>query len=149
MAENPGKRRINGGGPNRFILHVVPLDPPSIVSTPSGPAIFHSDLHPITTGKPAIPGEILSLFATGLGPTSPDVDPTQPFPLSPPSTVNAPITVTVGGMPADVVSSVGVPGAVNGYRVDFRVPANTGGGEKPVVLTAAWIPAAPVEIAVQ
>src|SRR5262249_54843462 len=103
----------------------------------------------ITTGKPAIAGEVLSLFATGLGPTSPDVDLTQPFPLSPPSTVNAPVTVTVAGIAADVVSVVGVPAAWNGYQVDFRVPANTGGGVKPVVLTAAWIPAAPVEIAVQ
>ena len=93
--------------------------------TPAGPAIFHSDLARITTGKPAIAGEVLSLFATGLGPTSPDVDLTQPFPLSPPSTVNAPVTVTVGGIAADVVSALGVPAAWNGYRVDFRVPANT------------------------
>ena len=149
MAEDPGKRRDNHGNTNQFILHVVPLDPPHIVSTPAGPAIFHSDLDRITAGKPAIAGEVLSLFATGLGPTSPDVDLTQPFPLSPPSTVNAPVTVTVGGIAADVVSVLGVPAAWNGYRVDFRVPANTGGGVKPVVLTAAWIPAAPVEIAVQ
>jgi hypothetical protein len=149
MAEDPGKRRDNHGKTNQFILHVVPLDPPHIISTPAGPAIFHGDFHRVTAGRPTIAGEVLSLFATGLGPAAPDVDLTQPFPLSPPSTVNAPVTVAVAGIAADVVSVLGVPPAWNGYRVDFRVPANTGGGVKPVLLTAAWIPAAPVEIAVQ
>ena len=35
------------------------------------------------SSKPAAAGEILSLFATGLGPTVPAVDPGQPFPSSP------------------------------------------------------------------
>jgi hypothetical protein len=149
MAEDPGKRRANLGKSNQFMLHLVPMDPPQIVTLPPGPAIFHSDFTRVTVGKPAVAGETLILFAAGLGPTTPDVDLTDTFPSSPPSTVNGPVTVTVSGLAAVVVSAVGVPGALNGYRVDFRVPANAGGGEKPVVLTAAWIPAAAVEIPVQ
>jgi hypothetical protein len=151
MSEDPGNRRINGGTSNQFVLHVVPMDPPAIVAdTPHpNPAIFHSDFVRVTAAKPAIPGEVLSLFATGLGPTSPDVDLTHPFPLSPPSTVNAPVTIAVAGKAAEVVSAVGFPDAWNGYRVDFKMPQQTGSGEQPLVLTAAWIPAAPVGIAVQ
>src|SRR5574337_1612411 len=40
---------------------------------------------------PAAAGEVLSLFARGLGPVKPGVDPGQPFPSSPLATVNSPV----------------------------------------------------------
>ena len=145
MSEDPGPRRGTGNA-TEFVLHVIPMERPATLLTLEGPAIFHTDFHRVSAVKPAITGEILSLLATGLGATSPDVDLTQPFPLTPPSIVNAPVTVTVAGISGDIISAVGVPGSLNGYRVEFRMPANTGTGLKKAVLTAAWIDAAPVEI---
>jgi uncharacterized protein (TIGR03437 family) len=80
MDEDPTNRRKNGGTAVRFILHVIPMSVPQIVITPSGPAVTHSsDFTPVTSSKPAAAGEILSLFATGLGPTNPGVDPGSRF----------------------------------------------------------------------
>jgi uncharacterized protein (TIGR03437 family) len=77
---------------------------------PAGPAITHSsDFSRATASKPAAAGEILSLFARGLGPVNPAVDPGQPFPSSPLAVVNSPVAVTVNGKAAEVLSAVGFP----------------------------------------
>jgi uncharacterized protein (TIGR03437 family) len=148
MAEDPGKRRTLGGAANRFLLHVIPMEPPHIVATPIGPAIFHQDFTPVTALSPAVTGETLSLFAGGLGPTHPDVDLDRPFPATPPSLVNAPLAVTVDGVKAQILTAMGAPNAVNGYQVNFQMPV-TPGGLLPLQLTAAWIESAAVHIRVQ
>ena len=61
--------------------------------------------------KPATAGEILSLFATGLGPTRASLTPDQPFPSSPLAVVNSPIAVTVNGKAAEVLSAAWIAGA--------------------------------------
>lgn len=123
---------------------------PQIVSTPDGPAISHSkDFTLVTSSRPAAAGEILSLVATGLGPTRPGVDPGQPFPASPLLDVNSPVAVTVNGKPAQVLSAVGYPGAVDSYWVNFQVPSDVTAGTATVQVTAAWISGPSVKIAVQ
>jgi len=82
ISEDSADRRINGGGPKRLIIHLIPMSRPEVVITPSGPAVTHSnDFTLVTSSKPAATGETLSLFATGVGPTRPGVDPVQPFSL--------------------------------------------------------------------
>jgi uncharacterized protein (TIGR03437 family) len=150
MAEDPANRRINGGGTIRFFLHVLPLTTPQIATTAGGPAVTHSsDFTLVTVSKPAAAGEILSLFATGLGPTNPGVDPGQPFRSSPAAAVNSPVDVTVNGKPADVLGAVGYPGAVDGYQVNFRVPPDTGKGLAAIQVSAAWVASTAVSITVQ
>jgi hypothetical protein len=46
-------------------------------------------------------------------------------------------------------NAVGYPGAVDGYRVNFRVPADTAKGPASIQVSAAWISGAPVSIPVQ
>lgn len=150
MAEDPANRRVNGGGRVRYILHLFPMSVPQIVVTSAGPAVTHSsDFALVTASKPAAAGETLSLFATGLGPTVPGVDPGKPFPSSPPSVVNSPVEVKVNGKPAEVLAAVGFPGAVDGYQVNFRVPPDTARGVATIQVSAAWIAGSPVSIAVQ
>ena len=150
MAEDPANRRINGGGTIRFFLHVIPLTTPQIATSAGGPAVTHSaDFTPVTASKPAAVGEILSLFATGLGPTNPGVDPGQPFPSSPATAVNSPVNVTVNGKPAEVLAAVGFPGAVDGYQVNFRVPPDAVKGVATIQVSAAWIAGPPVSITIQ
>jgi uncharacterized protein (TIGR03437 family) len=123
---------------------------PQIVNTASGPAVTHSsDFSLITASKPAAAGEVLSLFATGLGPTAPAVDPGQPFPSSPAATVNSPIDVKVNGTSAEVLGAVGYPGSVDGYQVNFRVPPGTAKGVATLQVAAAWIAGATVSIVIQ
>ena len=150
MSEDPSKRRLNGGGKQRWVLHVVPLIRPEVVITPAGPAVAHSsDFSVVSASKPASPGEILSLFATGLGPTRPGVDPGTPFPQSPLAAVNSPIAVTVNGKAAEIIGAVGYPGSVGGYQVNFRLPPDTTKGSAMIQLSVAWIAGTPVTIAVQ
>jgi hypothetical protein len=150
VKEDPSKRRVNGGGKASLVLQVIPMFRPDVVITASGPAVVHSsDFALVTTSKPAAAGEILSLFATGLGPVRPNVVPGQPFPSNPLASVNSPVEVTVNGKPADVVGAVGYPGATDGYQVNFRVPPDTVKGPATIQLSAAWIPGSPVNIQIQ
>jgi hypothetical protein len=150
ITEDPANRRTNGGGRILFFLHLIPMSGPQIANTPQGPAISHaSDFTPVSASKPAAAGEVLSLFATGLGPTVPGVDPGQPFPASPPSVVNSPVAVMVNGKSSEVLGAVGLPGAVDGYQVNFRVPPDNAKGLTTIQVSAAWMVTAPVSIAVQ
>ncbi|HLJ16610.1 MAG TPA: hypothetical protein VKV15_19090 [Bryobacteraceae bacterium] len=149
MAEDPANRRQNGGNPNRYFLHIIPMTAPQIVTTANGPAITHStDFSLVNASKPAAAGEILSLFASGLGPVR-GVVTGQPFPSNPVATVNSPVQVMVNGNAAEVIGAVGYPGSVDGYQVNFRVPSDTPKGTASIQVTAAWISSAAVIIAVQ
>ena len=150
VVEDPAYRRINGGGNIRFYLHMLPLATPAIATTPGGPAVTHSNgFSLVTPSNPAAAGEILSLFASGLGPTKPGVNPGQPFPSSPAAVVNSPVDVTVNGTSAEVLAAVGYPGAVDSYQVNFRVPADTAKGVATIQISSAWIVGGAVNIAVQ
>jgi hypothetical protein len=149
VAEDPANRRVNGGLAGQCILHVIPLAVPQIVITPNGPAITHStDFSLVNASKPAAAGEILSLFATGMGPVT-GVVTGQPFPSSPAAAVNSPVQVTINGNPAEVLGAVGYPGSVDGYQVNFRVPSDAAKGLASVQVTAAWIAGAAVNMTIQ
>jgi uncharacterized protein (TIGR03437 family) len=150
ITEDPSNRRRNGGGRVKFVMQLIPISQLQIVTTAAGPAVTHSsDFTLVTATKPAAAGEILSLFATGLGPTVPRLDPGQPFPASPPARVNSPVDVTVNGKSAEVIGAVGYPGAVDGYQVNFRVPTDTAKGSATVQVIAAWIAGGSVSIPIQ
>ena len=150
LTEDPANRRKNGGNVGTgYVLQVIPMTRPEVAITSSGPAIFHADFSPITAAKPAKAGEVLIVKATGLGPTVPGVDPGQPFPMDPLQTVNSPVALTLNGQAADVVNSIGWPGLVDTYRVDFRVPDGTAAGTATIQLTVAWIAGASVNIPTQ
>jgi len=150
--EDPSYRRINadaGGNKRHGVLYLVPATPPQILATPNGPAITHSsDFSLVTASKPALAGEILSAFATGLGPIR-GVATGQPFPSNPPAAVISPVQVMVNGNPAEIIGAVGYPGSVDGYQVNFRVPSDTAKGPATIQVSAAWITGTPVSIAVQ
>ncbi len=150
MMEDPANRRINGGGTARYFVSVIPMMTPDIIQTPDGPAIAHSsDFSLVTKTNPAAAGEVLSLFANGLGPTIPDVDPGQPFPAGVSSAVNSPVQVTVNGKSGEVLAAVGYPGTTDGYQVNFRVPPDIAQGVATIQVIAAWIAGAPVSITIQ
>lgn len=150
ITEDPARRRNNGGGKVHFVYQLIPMTSAEIANTSNGPAIVHSsDFSLVTASKPAKAGEILSLFASGLGPTRPAVDPGKPFPANPLAVVNSPVDVLVNGAAAEVISAVGYPGSVNGYQVNFRIPANAAQGVAAIQLSVAWMPGTEARIAVQ
>ena len=150
MSEDPALRRVHGGGTRRYVFHLFPMFRPEVITAANGAAVVHaSDFTLVTAASPARSGEILSLFASGLGPTRPGVDPGQAFPASPLQPVNSPVEVALNGRPADVLYAGGYPGAVDRFQVNFRVPDGTAPGSAMLRLTSGFIPAADIAIPVR
>jgi uncharacterized protein (TIGR03437 family) len=80
------------------------------------------------------PGDVLELYGTGFGPTSPEVAPGTVFSGSAPA-VNA-VSVTIGSAPA-VVSYAGMVGA-GLYQINVTVPS-LANGTYPVVAQVAGV----------
>jgi hypothetical protein len=149
VTEDPANRRRNGpSGRNRYAIYLIAMVRPEIVTVAGGPAIVHSsDYSLVSATRPARSGEVLTLFASGLGPTRPGVDSGQPFTAG--EVCNSPIGVMVNGRPGEVLYAGGYPGAVDRYQVNFRVPGGTGSGTATVQLTSAWIAGPDVKIVVE
>jgi len=147
VAEDPSMRRTLGGGTRSFLLTLIPLASPAILSGNAGPLVLHAaDFSPLSSTRPAVPGEILTVIAAGLGPTNPGVDPGQVFPASPLATANSPIEATVNGSSAQVLYAGGYPGATNVYQVNLQLPSTVPPGMATLQLTSAWQPSMPVQI---
>ena len=148
--ENPINRRAFPSGLWKLVVQLIPMTAPGITLTSTGPAIVHStDYSLVTTAKPAHAGEVLTLFASGLGPTRPGVDPGQVFTASPTQAVNSPVDILVNGKAGDVLYAGGYPNTMDSYQVNFRMPADTVAGMAAVQLSAAWIFGSEVKIPVQ
>jgi len=147
MAEDPANRRINGGGNTRILMRLIPASRPEVVPTANGPAVTHGDGKLVSNANAAQAGEVLTLYATGLGPTTPLVDFGQPFPQGTAYPANAPVEVLVNGQPAEVLYAGGYAGAIDGYQINFRLPAGLNPGTASLQLTAAWIPGTEFKVA--
>ena len=115
---------LHGGGPNL-----------------AGPA----GLFPGVT--PAQPGEFVSLFATGLGPTSPQFESGE-IPGQIASVPPGSVSISIGGAvapPADVFYVGVAPCCAGLYQVVVKIPDNAPNGNLPVVLSVAGVatPAGP------
>jgi uncharacterized protein (TIGR03437 family) len=150
VVEDPASRRTIGGATRSYVLRLLPMSTPEVLIGQNGPAVVHaSDGSLVTTAKPAQAGEILSLYAAGLGPTFPGVDPGQPFTADPLQVASSPVEVTVSGATATVLYAGGYPGTTNAYQVNFRVPDGVQTGTANIQLSVAWIPGSQVKIAVR
>jgi uncharacterized protein (TIGR03437 family) len=96
-------------------------------------------------------GEVVVIYATGLGATSPAVATGQAAPAVPPlALVTTPVKVTIGGVDATVEFAGLAPGFVGLYQVNARVPAGVmAGNAVPLVLTQNGVPSNTVTIAVR
>lgn len=149
VAEDPSMRRVLGGGTRSFLLTLIPLAPPTILSNGSGPLVLHAnDFSQVTAANPGRPAEILSIIATGLGPTNAGGDPGKPFVANPLAIVNSPVSATLNGSAADVLYAGGYPGTTADYQINVRLPASASPGLAALQITSAWQPSAAVQIAV-
>jgi uncharacterized protein (TIGR03437 family) len=78
-------------------------------------------------------GEALSVYMTGLGPTDPAVS-AGPAPSTGLLKTASLPTITIGGLPANVLTSTMVNSDVGLYQVNFMVPAGAQ-GDVPFILT--------------
>jgi uncharacterized protein (TIGR03437 family) len=105
----------------------------SIAAQVGGSSAIIANPAVVPGGRPARPGEVITLYGTGFGDTNPSAATGQVSPGAA-SLVN-PITVTIGGttlMAQDVLYAGLSPGSINGlYQFNVRVPASAPDGDVP------------------
>ncbi len=86
-------------------------------------AILNQNASVNSTVNPALPGSIVSFYATGLGNYDIDQDSGYATPYDTLPRVKANVTLQIGGQPAEVVYAGGAPGLINGLvQINARVP---------------------------
>ena len=108
-----------------------------------GAQVLADSTHPVSAG-----GYIV-MYATGLGAVTPPVPDGVAGPSSPLSTVNGPISLTIGGVNATITYAGLAPGFASLYQVNAIVPAVAPGNSVPLVITVAGQDSPPVTIAVK
>ena len=125
-------------------------DPVSITAQPYAPAVFlwagKYAAATRTDGSMAVPagtfdgvdttapkpGDILVLWGTGFGPTTPDAIGGQPTAADKLYSVTGKLNLRIAGMPVQVYGAVLSPGFAGLYHVTIRVPDGTPAGDQPL-----------------
>jgi uncharacterized protein (TIGR03437 family) len=124
---------------------------------PAQPGLFTTDgftaiiLHGgtyalVTAADPVHKGESVIVYATGLGAVN---NPPASGAASGAAPTLDPVTVEIGGTPAQVSYSGLAPGSVGLYQLEVTVPADAPSGVAPVVVTAAGAVSETVGMAVE
>jgi uncharacterized protein (TIGR03437 family) len=124
------------GNSNTFSANKLALSPALFTFTTRYPAAVHSngtDIGPPNLLKgvitvPAAPGEVILIFGTGFGPTSPVIPTGHLFSKAEP--IAQPVTATVGNMAADVQGFLVLSGQ---YQFNLIVPKLPPGDAKVVI----------------
>ena len=121
----------NGAGSAPVLVALSAVQPGIFtVGGAAGAVLHNSDLTPVTPSSPAVRGEIVAIYATGLGPVNPPVATGAPAPSAEPfaRTTDTPL-VSFGGVYAATVPFSGLaPRYVGVYQVNAQVPATAPSG---------------------
>ena len=140
----------NGNGTQAIEVPVLVAQPGVFLLDGVNGAIVHG-LTGIIVGpsRPAAKGEVVVIYATGLGPVNPvpaTGDAASTITLSP--TVITPV-VSIGGASAHVEFSGLAPALIGMYQINATVPAGAPSGSDDLVVTVNGVASRPVKIAVQ
>jgi uncharacterized protein (TIGR03437 family) len=100
------------------------------------PAVKNGTFPGMTT-VPAKPGEVIILWGTGFGPTSPAAPPGIEVPSSTTYNTANTVSVTMGGTVATVYGAALAPGYAGLYQVAIQIPASLASGDYPVIATVS------------
>jgi uncharacterized protein (TIGR03437 family) len=87
------------------------------------------------TTTPAKPGDVLILWGTGFGATTPATLPGYVTPSDRAYSTSTPVTVTINNVPATVYGAALAPGFAGLYQVAIQVPPSLPNGDWPIVAT--------------
>ena len=106
--------------------------------TGSNLAIFHGNTGTVVDqAHPATAGEVLVMYASGMGPTSPMVPAGTAAPANPLAVTVNQAFVTTGPTVTAVQFSGLAPGMVGVYQINFAVPSGLKAGAQPLAISAA------------
>jgi uncharacterized protein (TIGR03437 family) len=136
--------RTPGGISDNFYFSILPVAPSIFRSGTAGPetglaTVFRADNGQlITPTNPIHPNDIITIYATGMGQTSPPMVSGMAAPADPLSNTVTAASVTLGGVPLNVLYSGLVPGEVGVYQVNASVPSGVPQGmDIPLVVAQA------------
>jgi uncharacterized protein (TIGR03437 family) len=86
---------------------------------------------------PAKPGEVLVLWGTGFGPTSPAIPGGQVVDVA--NSLTEAVRVTIGGLATEYLGGALSPGAAGLYQIAVRVPAEAPDGDLPIMVDVGGI----------
>jgi uncharacterized protein (TIGR03437 family) len=92
-----------------------------------------------TATVPAKPGDVIILWGTGFGPTTPSTPVGTEVPSTSTYLTANNVTVTVGGANATVYGAALAPGFAGTFQVAIQVPTTLADGEYPVVATVGGV----------
>jgi len=98
-------------------------------------------------GHPTAPGSTLLVFATGVGPTEPAWHTGIEAPAGPALNAVVPISATIGGQPAPVLTASLAPGLIGVFKIMLTVPDQTP-GNYPLVIQAGGVPSNGVAVSI-
>ena len=104
-------------------------DPLRVTLVAQDPGIFSLFRQgaPVGSSNPILPGDAITIFATGLGVVAPPVLSGQPGTANPTAVAAIWPTASVGGQPAKVEHAGLSPGMVGVYQVEVTIPATLSG----------------------
>jgi len=142
---------VSGRTSAQATLTIGPVSPGTFSFTADGKgpgAITHADGSPVSPQNPARAGEVVVLYATGLGRVTPSV-PTGALPTGVSATV-VPVTATIDSIPV-TPEFAGLTGCCVGLnQVNLRIPASVrSGNDITVALSIGGLTSNTVTIAVQ
>ena len=97
-------------------------------------AVKNGAIGGVTTVPPK-PGDVVILWGTGFGPTTPVAPPGEEVPANAIYSTTDNVTITIGEVPATVYSAVLSPGFAGLYQVAIQIPLSLANGDYPVVAT--------------
>ena len=136
----------NSGGTSAPVNVVAQAAQPSFFQWPGNYAVattqdynlaVKNGTFPGVTTTPAKPGEVIILWGTGFGPTSPAAPAGVEVPSSKTYNTANTVNVTVGGKTATVYGAALAPGFAGLYQVAIMIPASLANGDYPVVASVS------------
>ena len=125
----------------------------------AAPAIFLAGSEPvvvrpatgalISPSAPALPGEALTLYLTGLGRPDGDLAPGQPAPAAPLILARGPIQIQIGDRSVTPLFAGCTPGFTGLYQINFVVPPDLAAGNQTLRVTVRGASSNEVSLAVQ
>lgn len=119
--------RTPGGASDAFNVTILPAAPSVFRNSVAGPetgiatVVRSSNGQVVTPSNPIHRGDTLTIYATGLGRTTPAVESGVPSPAEPLASALITPIVTIGGQPVEVEFAGLTPGEIGVYQINVRV----------------------------
>jgi uncharacterized protein (TIGR03437 family) len=142
----PEPASVAAGGPGTFTLNGLGSGTAIVVAlNPDGSAYL------VGPAAPAHPGSAVVIYCTGIGGVQIAIDAGDATPLSPlaPANNEANVSVTMGGISAQVLFAGLVPTLSGLYQVNAVIPQGVTGDGVPLIITSSGAASAAVSLPIQ